>query len=88
MHGAGGAWTSFRDWWRIFPGHVEVFAVSLPGRANRVREPLDADVRKWASSLAGVLAEMTPKVETALFGHSVRAAARRCCAAPTDGRPA
>ena len=72
MHGAGGSWTSFRDWWRVFPGHVEVFAVSLPGRANRAREALDSDVRKWAASLADVLCDMNPTVETALFGHSVR----------------
>lgn len=70
-HAGAGALT-FRPWMALLPAHVEVYAVQLPGREDRIREsPLVA----WPAMM-GALAEAIrplPLMPTAVFGHSLGA---------------
>src|SRR5579871_5186636 len=67
---AGGGAAIFRDWPRLLPPTIELFAVQLPGRGNRFHEPLRRDV-------AGIVRDLATAMEPFLdrpyvtFGHSL-----------------
>ena len=69
---AGGAASIYRVWHQHLPADVEVCAVQLPGRENRIRE------RPYTNLVEGVqtlLPNLLPSLDKpfALFGHSMGA---------------
>jgi surfactin synthase thioesterase subunit len=72
FHPAGVGASVYRQWGAGLPSSVEVAAVQLPGRANRLREPPVADVPLLVDALVSRLA---PHFEGrfAFFGHSMGA---------------
>jgi surfactin synthase thioesterase subunit len=69
---AGGASTAFRPWREAVPEQVELIAVQLPGRGNRLREPPIASVPVLRDAIA---TELLPYLDRpyAFFGHSMGA---------------
>lgn len=69
---AGGGTLAFRPWAARLPAHVEAYAVQLPGREDRIREPLLVAWPAMMSALAEAISPM-PFMRTAVFGHSLGA---------------
>lgn len=69
---AGGAATAFRLWPTGLPSWVEVWAVQLPGRGNRWREPL---FRTIPALVEAFIPSLLPHLRRpfAFFGHSMGA---------------
>ena len=69
---SGASASIYFDWANILPASIEVAAVQLPGRANRLTEPLLTDM---AAVVRGVMAELPRLLDRpfALFGHSLGA---------------
>jgi surfactin synthase thioesterase subunit len=69
---AGGGANVFRPWARALAPAAEVWAMSLPGRATRVRE---AAVARMAPIVSAVTDELGPLTDRpfVLFGHSLGA---------------
>lgn len=67
---AGGGAAAFRLWHPGLPRHVEVCAIQLPGRANRIRE---APLRSIPAIVEALLPSILPQLDRpyALFGHSM-----------------
>lgn len=67
---AGGAASTYRTWYQHLPSNVQVCAVQLPGRENRIRE-------KPFTSVHGVVQALLPNLlpyldkPFAFFGHSM-----------------
>jgi medium-chain acyl-[acyl-carrier-protein] hydrolase len=72
FHHAGVGASVYRHWAFGLPANVEVAAVQLPGRANRITEPPVADIPSLVDALVSNLA---PHLEGrfAFFGHSMGA---------------
>ncbi len=72
FHHAGGGAFGYRPWARELPGDVELVAVQLPGRENRIGEP---PLRSADAVLAQLLPALRPLIDRpyALFGHSLGA---------------
>jgi surfactin synthase thioesterase subunit len=69
---AGGAASAYRDWSQHLPGWLEVVAVQLPGRENRLAEPAVISPEATAAAVAADLSER-PDRSVVLFGHSMGA---------------
>jgi len=69
---AGGSAAVFRDWRDHLPADIEACPIQLPGRQNRLAEPLLDDVVLVAETLVRVLRPLL-EVPIALFGHSLGA---------------
>ena len=69
---AGGSVVAYHGWAELLPAAVEVWALRLPGREARVREPLRTDLAGLVRDAAGPLAERLDS-PYALFGHSLGA---------------
>jgi medium-chain acyl-[acyl-carrier-protein] hydrolase len=69
---AGGGASLFRKWPDSLPPTVEVCAVQLPGRENRLVEPLFDDVERAVGALVGALRPYLDR-PFAFFGHSMGA---------------
>jgi len=69
---AGGAASIYRTWPQHLPADVEVCAVQLPGRENRIQEQPFSDMGELVAAL---LANLLPYLDKpfALFGHSMGA---------------
>jgi medium-chain acyl-[acyl-carrier-protein] hydrolase len=69
---AGGGASAFRGWPAHLPPEIEVAAVQLPGREERLREPPFRDATALATRLVDAL---TPHLDRpfGLFGHSMGA---------------
>ncbi len=69
---SGASASIYFDWANILPPSIEVVAVQLPGRANRLAEPLLTDM---PSVIQGVMTELPRLLDRpfALFGHSLGA---------------
>ena len=69
---SGASASIYFDWANILPASIEVTVVQLPGRANRLSEPLLTDM---ASVIKGVMSELPALLDRpfALFGHSLGA---------------
>ncbi|MEU6125559.1 thioesterase domain-containing protein [Streptomyces sp. NPDC047123] len=63
---AGGGASAYRDWANGLPAGIDVVAVQLPGRENRIRERPAIDL----DALADAIAADHPGLPYALFGHS------------------
>lgn len=67
---AGGAASIYRSWHQYLPADVEVCAIQLPGRENRVREQSYINLLELVN---GLLPNLLPYLDKpfALFGHSM-----------------
>jgi medium-chain acyl-[acyl-carrier-protein] hydrolase len=72
FHHAGGGAAFFREWPQLFGDELEIVAVQLPGRGNRLRESPYVDMRTLVGELTEALA---PELERpcVFFGHSLGA---------------
>src|SRR5437879_2521509 len=68
---SGGSAAAYRAWPASLPADIEVCAIQLPGRAERLREPpldrVDAMVRGIVEAVKPLLSE----APFAIFGHSL-----------------
>ncbi len=64
---AGGGATAFASWRRIFPATVSVEPVRLPGREQRLGEPLRID----PAEIAGPVPARAGGLPWAIYGHSL-----------------
>ena len=69
---AGAGALAFRGWTPVLPSHVEAFAVQLPGREDRLREPAFEAWQPMMDVLTAAIAPL-PWLPTAIFGHSLGA---------------
>jgi medium-chain acyl-[acyl-carrier-protein] hydrolase len=67
---AGGGASAFRGWTTDQPAGVEICAVQLPGREDRIREPLPGDIVALARALADILLPYLD-VPYVLVGNSI-----------------
>lgn len=67
---AGGGASSYREWPAYLPADIDVVAVQLPGREERVCEPAFSSAPELCLQLAAVLAPYLDR-PFALFGHSM-----------------
>lgn len=67
---AGGGASIYTPWGRMMPPEVEVVAVQLPGRENRIGEPAVASLRELTPRVAEGLAPFMDR-PFAFFGHSM-----------------
>ncbi|WP_031074652.1 thioesterase II family protein [Streptomyces sp. NRRL WC-3742] len=70
---AGGSPGLYRSWAAFLPPDVELLAVRMPGREDRIDEPLPADLPALVAGLASALGPLLDR-PWALFGHSMGAA--------------
>lgn len=69
---AGGGVPIFRAWPDLFPPEIEIWAIQLPGRDGRLREPVPDDLETLALAAASGLGPLLDK-PFACFGHSMGA---------------
>jgi medium-chain acyl-[acyl-carrier-protein] hydrolase len=69
---AGGGASVFRAWAQALPPTIELCAVQLPGRENRLREPAQTQIEPMINTLDELIAPFTDK-PFAFFGHSLGA---------------
>ncbi len=69
---AGGSAAQYREWQDLVPNEIEVQAVQLPGRANRLHEPPLTSIRAMAADVAVALRQSI-RCPVAFFGHSLGA---------------
>jgi len=69
---AGGGAASYRPWVSHFPSSVEVCAIKLPGREDRIRETPCTHLSELLPLLASVIASHAD-IPFAFFGHSMGA---------------
>ncbi|XP_056294444.1 S-acyl fatty acid synthase thioesterase, medium chain isoform X2 [Pseudoliparis swirei] len=67
---AGGGSMHYARWGNVLPSSIEVFAVKLPGRESRAREPFFEDMQQIVDEVIGVLLPLLKEKPFALFGHS------------------
>jgi medium-chain acyl-[acyl-carrier-protein] hydrolase len=69
---AGAGSSIFRTWGKQFPSDIEICAIQLPGRENRIREPL---IENLSSLSENLLPALLPYLDRpfAFFGHSLGA---------------
>lgn len=72
FHYAGGGGSIFRSWVKYLPEEIDVVAVQLPGRENRMDEPLVHSMDLVTTPLADALPPLLDK-PYAFFGHSTGA---------------
>lgn len=70
---AGGSAAVYRPWTESLPASVELCAVQLPGRQDRIMEPAPADCAELVGVLADVLEPERTDIPFAFFGHSMGA---------------
>jgi surfactin synthase thioesterase subunit len=70
---AGGGATAYADWAALLPPHIELVAVQLPGRQDRIAEEPFTDVPAMVSVLVHALRPVLDG-SFAFFGHSAGAA--------------
>ncbi|MFI0370123.1 thioesterase II family protein [Actinomadura sp. 1N219] len=69
---AGGGASAYRSWGSLFEPAIEVCAVQLPGREDRIGEPLATDFEELAGRVFDALVP-TADLPFAFFGHSLGA---------------
>lgn len=69
---AGGGASIFRAWSDILPQEIEVCSIQLPGRENRLMDPLFTELEPLVQTLADIVLPHLDK-PFALFGHSMGA---------------
>ena len=69
---AGGGVSVFRAWPDLLPSEIEVWAIQLPARDGRMREPIPDDLQMLAFGVANGLGPLLD-APFACFGHSMGA---------------
>lgn len=69
---AGGSASFFRDWSGSLPSSIEVIAVQLPGRSDRLEETLFTNIKPLIGALVEVLGSILDR-PVAFWGHSLGA---------------
>ncbi len=69
---AGSGAITFRSWSNLLPPTVEVYAIELPGRGTRMKEPLYTRMQPLVEAIAPALLLKLDK-PFAFFGHSMGA---------------
>ena len=69
---AGGGASAFKDWAALIPEDIELCIVQMPGREERLREPLITDMTVLVEALSQELLAYTDR-PFAFFGHSMGA---------------
>ncbi|WP_269822496.1 thioesterase II family protein [Dictyobacter vulcani] len=69
---AGGAASNYRVWQGKFPAEIEICAVQLPGRENRLMDPLFTHMTPLITSLASAIRPYLD-IPFVFFGHSMGA---------------
>lgn len=86
---AGGGAAIYRGWHAIAPGHIQVCAIELPGRGQRMAE---APFQRLAPMVRALARALDPLLDRpfAIFGHSMGGliAFELARALRADGRPA
>ncbi|GHE34645.1 thioesterase II family protein [Streptomyces capitiformicae] len=86
---AGSGASYYRRWGRLLDDSIELWVVQYPGRENRFDEPMITSMDVLAAEVAdGVAHSEMPGRSTALFGHSMGAAAAYEAARILEGRGA
>lgn len=67
---AGGGSIHYARWGNVFNGSIEVFAVKLPGRESRAKEPFFQSMEQIVDEVIGALLPVLKEKPFALFGHS------------------
>jgi medium-chain acyl-[acyl-carrier-protein] hydrolase len=70
---AGGGASFYRSWVNYLPPEIELCAVQIPGRENRLREPLFTKLRLLVDTLSPIIAEYINNIPFVFFGHSMGA---------------
>lgn len=74
FHHAGGGASSYRNWQPYFePLDIEIVPIQLPGRENRISEPLVTDISELTIAMVDELNAFVD-LPFALWGHSMGAA--------------
>lgn len=69
---AGGGASIFRRWQALLPPSIDVLPVQLPGREERLNEPLRTGVNELASAVADALEALVDR-KVGVFGYSMGA---------------
>ena len=69
---AGGGASAFKDWVEVLPDNIELCIVQMPGREERLREPLLTDMTELVDVLSDELLACSDR-PFAFFGHSMGA---------------
>ncbi|XP_044028812.1 S-acyl fatty acid synthase thioesterase, medium chain isoform X1 [Siniperca chuatsi] len=67
---AGGGSIHYARWGNLLNSSIEVFAVKLPGRESRAKEPFFQNMQQIVNEVIGVLLPVLKEKPFALFGHS------------------
>ncbi|MCB9096292.1 MAG: thioesterase [Arcobacter sp.] len=70
FHHAGGSAGAFNSWRKIFDPQVEIYSAQLPGRENRLGEPLCNNMKDVQYSLFNDFLKL-PNLPFIFFGHSL-----------------
>lgn len=67
---AGGSATFYHEWQHFIPEYIEIYAIELPGRSTRFREPLRYHM---STIITPILESLYPICDKpfAIFGHSL-----------------
>jgi surfactin synthase thioesterase subunit len=71
LHHAGGGASLFYKWQKIIGNQIEIWPVQLPGRENRIDDPLTWDYKEIVNELAEAIAPYLVDQTFAIFGHSM-----------------
>ncbi len=69
---AGGGASAFKDWAELMPAEIELCIVQMPGREDRLREPLLTDMTELVDRLTNELLTLGDR-PFAFLGHSMGA---------------
>jgi surfactin synthase thioesterase subunit len=69
---SGAAASIYYSWTKLLPPAVELISIQLPGRANRLSEPLLTSVQPAVDEIVEAISQLLEK-PFALFGHSLGA---------------
>ncbi|XP_068189354.1 S-acyl fatty acid synthase thioesterase, medium chain [Antennarius striatus] len=67
---AGGGSMHYARWGNVLNSDIEVFAVKLPGRESRAKEPFYENMQQIVDEVVSVLLPVLKEKQFALFGHS------------------
>lgn len=70
---SGGSATAFNGWEQVLPMDIEVCAIQMPGRENRMREAPFTHMEPLVAALETVLAPHITSIPYVFFGHSLGA---------------
>lgn len=74
FHHMGGGASVFRSWPKHLAPEIDVWAIQLPGREDRITEPPAAEFQKLIEDISAIVRpHLTDGVATSFYGHSMGA---------------